>query len=263
MCRFLAYRGEPIFLSDLVCAASHSLVRQSLFAEEGKTGTNGDGFGLSWYGERPQAALYREAGPAWSDENLQALCHHIRSRLFFAHIRASTGASTTRANCHPFAHDNWLFMHNGQVGGYPQIKRDMEAMIPDRLYGSRIGSSDSEAIFLAALANGLSNDPIAAMVRTLRAVHGLMIDAGIAAPLRFTAAVTDGQTVFGLRWASDNRPPSLYYRETSANLVLASEPVDGYKENWREVPKSCSFVAKPGRPISLKYLEDLEVKAAA
>lgn len=263
MCRFLAYRGDPIFLSGLVCAATHSLVRQSLFAEEGKTGTNGDGFGLGWYGERPQAALYREGGPAWSDENLQTLCHHVRSRLFFAHIRASTGASTTRANCHPFAHDNLLFMHNGQVGGYAQIKRGIEAMIPDRLYGSRIGNSDSEAIFLAALANGLSDDPIVAMVRTLRAVHGLMIDAGITEPLRFTAAFTDGQTVFGLRWASDDRPPSLYYRESSANLVVASEPIDGYKANWCEVPKSCSFVANPGRPISLRSLEELTVKVAA
>lgn len=154
-------------------------------------------------------------------------------------------------------------MHNGQVGGYVQIKRDIEAMIPDRLYGSRIGNSDSEAIFLAALANGLSDDPITAMVRTLRAVHGLMIDAGITEPLGFTAAFTDGETLFGLRWASDDRPPSLYYRESSENLVIASEPIDGYKANWSEVPKSCSFVAKPGCPISLKSLEELKVKVAA
>ena len=37
MCRFLAYRGEPIFLTDLVCAPSHSLVHQSLHAAEAKT----------------------------------------------------------------------------------------------------------------------------------------------------------------------------------------------------------------------------------
>jgi hypothetical protein len=54
MCRFLAYRGEPIFLDDLVCAPAHSLVHQSLHAVEAKTGTNGDGFGIGWYGERPE-----------------------------------------------------------------------------------------------------------------------------------------------------------------------------------------------------------------
>lgn len=263
MCRFLAYQGESIFLSELVCEPTHSLVRQSVSAEEGKTGTNGDGFGLGWYGERPDPCVYREARPAWSDENLQGLCRHVRSRLFFAHVRASTGTSTTRANCHPFAHHKWLFMHNGQIGGYTQIRRGVEAMIPDRLYNSRVGTSDSEAIFFAAMANGLSDDPVAALVRTLRAVHGLMIEVGIAEPLRFTAAVTDGKSLFGFRWASDNKPPSLYYRKTSANLVLASEPVDGHRESWREVPKNCSLVASPNGNVTLKLMDDLGVKAAA
>ena len=188
MCRFLAYRGEPIFVSDLVCAPSHSLVHQSLHAVEAKTGTNGDGFGLGWYGERPQPGLYREIRPAWSDENLRSLCEQVRSGLFFAHVRASTGTSTTRANCHPFAHGRHLFMHNGQVGGYARIKRRLEAMIPDDLYEARAGTTDSEAIFLAALANGLAERPVEAMARTLKSVRALMEEAGVEEPLRFTAA---------------------------------------------------------------------------
>ena len=102
MCRFLAYRGEPVFLSDLVCAPAHSLVHQSLHATEAKTGTNGDGFGLGWYGERPEPGLFRDIRPAWSDENLKSLSAQVRSPLFFAHVRASTGTASTRANCHPF-----------------------------------------------------------------------------------------------------------------------------------------------------------------
>src|SRR3712207_8568576 len=87
----------------------------------------------------------------------------ICSRIFFAHVRASTGTSTTRANCHPFAHGRHLFMHNGQIGGYARIKRRLEATIPDALYDARLGTTDSEAIFLAALANGLEENPVAAM----------------------------------------------------------------------------------------------------
>src|SRR6478609_6516783 len=160
MCRFLAYRGEPIFLTDLVCAPSHSLVHQSLHAAEAKTETNGDGFGIGWYGERAEPGLYREVRPAWSDENLRSLCDQVRSGLFFAHVRASTGTSTTRANCHPFAHGRHLFMHNGQIGGYGRIKRRLEALIPDHLYDTRFGTTDSEAIFLLALANGLAEEPL-------------------------------------------------------------------------------------------------------
>jgi glutamine amidotransferase len=74
MCRFLAYVGEPIFLADLVCAPTHSLIHQSMHADEGKTPTNGDGFGLGWYAEREEPGLHREIRPAWSDENLRSLC---------------------------------------------------------------------------------------------------------------------------------------------------------------------------------------------
>src|SRR5215210_3077918 len=90
MCRFLAYRGEPTFLADLVCAPARSLVHQSLHAAEAKTETNGDGFGIGWYGDRPDPGIYRDVSPAWSDENLVNLCQQVRARTFFAHVRAST-----------------------------------------------------------------------------------------------------------------------------------------------------------------------------
>src|SRR5918997_783073 len=185
MCRFLAYSGEPVFLSSLVSAPAHSLVHQSLHAAEAKTGTNGDGFGIGWYGERAEPGLYREVRPAWSDENLRSLCDQVRSRLFFAHVRASTGTSSTRANCHPFAYGRHLFMHNGQIGGYQRIRRRIEELIPDEFYDHRLGTGDSEAIFLAALAEGLPDDPIPAMARPLRRVRHLMDAAGVDEPLRF------------------------------------------------------------------------------
>ena len=59
MCRFLAYHGEPILLETLVASPSHSLIKQSQHAAEGKTETNGDGFGVGWYGERSEPGLYR------------------------------------------------------------------------------------------------------------------------------------------------------------------------------------------------------------
>ena len=73
MCRFIAYLGKPIFLDELIAKPRHSLLRQSLRAEEAKTVTNGDGFGIGWYGERPEPAVYREVMPAWSDDNLMSL----------------------------------------------------------------------------------------------------------------------------------------------------------------------------------------------
>ena len=73
-------------------------------------------------------------------------------------------------------------MHNGQVGGWPLVRRCVEAMIPD-------------AIFLAALGAGLDRDPVGAFRRTLEVVKPHMLEAGVTAALRFTAALTDGQTL--------------------------------------------------------------------
>ena len=83
MCRWIAYRGETIPLEQYVTAPAHSLVVQSQRALESTAATNGDGFGMGWYGEHAEPGLYREVRPAWSDENLRYLCRHIRSHLYF------------------------------------------------------------------------------------------------------------------------------------------------------------------------------------
>jgi glutamine amidotransferase len=255
MCRFLAYHGEPILLEKLVASPSHSLIKQSQHASESKTETNGDGFGVGWYGERPEPGLYRELRPAWSDENLWSICAQVRSKLFFAHVRAATGTASTRANCHPFALGRFMFMHNGQIGGYRAIRRRVEALVPDELYHVRTGTTDTEAIFLAAAARGMAADPVAAISQTLALVLEEMQRAGVAAALRFTAALTNGEGIWAFRWASDTVPPTLYYRQTACGLIVVSEPIDDEREDWHAVPAGHALVAAHGTPAELRRME--------
>ena len=176
--------------------------------------------------------------------------------MFFAHVRASTGPALARDNCHPFTVGRQMFMHNGQIGQFCAIKRRVEAMIPDDLYHHRSGTTDSEALFLASFAYGIDRDPIGGMAATLHAVHGLMLKAGLREALRFTACLTDGTDLFAFRWASDGRAPTLYWRQTQGNLVVVSEPLDGDRAQWTEVPQGCVLVARHGRPVVLHSLEE-------
>src|SRR5437764_5779327 len=205
MCRWIAYRGETIALEHYVTAPSHSLIEQSMRALESLSGINGDGFGLGWYAGHEEPGLYREVRPAWSDENLRHLCRHIRSHLFSAHVRASTGNATTRPNCHPFAHGRWMFMHNGQIGEWSLIRRQVEALIPDAYYRSRIGTTDSEAVFLAILGAGGDKDPIGATAQVLATLTDMVSHDSYKEALRFTAALANGSDLYAFRYAANDK----------------------------------------------------------
>lgn len=251
MCRFLAYLGEPIFLEDLVCKPSHSLVRQSLRAVEARTVTNGDGFGVGWYGERESPGVYHEVMPAWSDQNLLALCANVRSRLFFAHVRAATAGGISRQNCHPFQNGPYMFIHNGQIGGYAQVRRALESQLPDALYEHRHGGTDSELLFLLIVARLHEGLAVVDAVRgVLDDTTRLMATRGVDAPLRFAAALADGDQLWAFRWSSDDAPPSLYLKPQRGGCAVASEPLGDDSEAWSPVLPQQMIHLQAGRQTS-------------
>ncbi len=244
MCRWVAYAGPAIFLEDLLFNQEHSLVQQSFAAREARWTTNADGFGVAWYGRRDAPGVFKDILPAWNDANLRAIASHIESDLFFAHVRSSTGTSVARSNCHPFSYRNWTFMHNGQIGGWTICRKDVETLISREHYVHRIGSTDSEALFLAALSNGLTDEPIAAMTRTIAQVIEIMQAHAIDEPLRLSAACTDGTSIWAFRYSSDDQSPSLYYGTPQLHAerlpggavsTIASEPSDSDSGRWHRI----------------------------
>jgi predicted glutamine amidotransferase len=244
MCRWIAYRGRPIFLESLLFEPENSLISQSLRCRKADVATNGDGFGIGWYGARETPGVYRETLPAWNDRNLRSLAHHIQSPLFFGHVRASTGTATARINCHPFHHEKWLFMHNGQIGGYERLRRRLDQLLPDALYAARQGTTDSEFFFYLLFANGLEQDPVAALARSVAQVEEVMRASTIDEPFRLTAALTDGARIFAIRYASDGKPPSLYWCGRGDRLMIVSEPLDAEAHEWNDVPSGHVLVAE-------------------
>jgi glutamine amidotransferase len=221
---------------------------------------NGDGFGLAWYGEREEPGLYRDIYPAWSDPNLRSLTAQVRSHLCLAHVRASTGTATSRNNCHPFAVGRWSFMHNGQIGGYDCFRRDADMMIPEGLYPYRRGATDSEALFLVALAEGLDHDPHGAMMRAIARFEVLSREKGEAPHIRLTAAFTDGRCLYAIRYATDDHAPTLYHRwsDSRQGRAVVSEPLEEGEGGWDRVPAGtfCRFEGdavefRPFAPLSL------------
>ena len=125
MCRWLAYSGKSVRIEELLYRPRHSLIVQSLSSTMGAEPTNGDGFGIGWYGHGDEPGIFHSIEPAWNDRNLHEISKHMESPLVFAHVRASTGSPVQQTNCHPFRYKNWLFMHNGVIHDFAEVKRDL------------------------------------------------------------------------------------------------------------------------------------------
>jgi glutamine amidotransferase len=265
MCRWMAYSGSPLSIEDLLYAPENSLVVQSLHSRLGVEPTNGDGFGVGWYGDGEVPGLYRSIEPAWNDRNLRELAAQMRSRLVLAHVRASTGTPVQQTNCHPFRHGRWLWVHNGALAGFHEMKRDLVLAVDPALYPDIEGSTDSELFFYLALTFGLEDDPPAAVARAVGLIEDVGRRHGQDFPVQMTVATTDGETVWAFRYSSEGRSRSLFHSADISTLraqypdnpvlhrlsddarIVVSEPLGDLRGAWREVPESTCIVLRDGR----------------
>jgi predicted glutamine amidotransferase len=264
MCRWMAYSGDPILVEDVLFRPAHSLIDQSLHSRMGATTTNGDGFGIGWYGDGATPALFKNIEPAWNDQNLRELAAQIRTPILFAHIRASTGTPVQRSNCHPFRHEQWLWMHNGAIRGFHEIKRDLLMAVDPSLYPSIEGSTDSEALFFLALSFGLPEDPFGGVERAVGYVEKVGRAAGVEHPIQMTVATTDGESIWAFRYSSEGQSRTLYFSTAVSALrelhpdvemlqglsdetrLVVSEPLGDLSGAWNEVPEASAGVVRPG-----------------
>jgi len=225
-------------MEPLLYDGPHSLCEQAQHSHKAKLGVHGDGGGLGWYGIPAEPGIYRDAGPAWADPNLRELTRVIQSRVFFAHVRASTGAPNISINCHPFRSGRFLFMHNGQIGGFSQLHRRLLAMLSDDCFNALIGGTDSELLFQLMVSNGLKRDPEKAIRKTIVAVNSLHRSMQIKDAFRATIAISNGKKVWVLRWSSDKYVPSLFLHQGPCGALAVSEPIDEDLSSWKVIPEN-------------------------
>jgi predicted glutamine amidotransferase len=279
MCRWLAYSGSPIGLDDLLYRPEHSLIDQSLHSRLGAETTNGDGFGVGWYGDEGTPGVYRSIEPAWNDRNLRDLAEHIRSPLVFAHIRAAIGSVVQQTNCHPFRYGRWLFMHNGFIGGWSEVKRDLVLAVDPSLYPLIEGSADTEVLFYLALTFGLEDDPAAGVGAAVGLVEEVGRKHGVEEPIQMTVATSDGTSLWAFRYSSRRESRSLFFSTDVPTLrelhpevevlgelsdesrLIVSEPLRDLPGAWNEVPESSYGIVQEGQDELHPFKPEAPAKA--
>jgi predicted glutamine amidotransferase len=265
VCRWLAYSGSPVLIEELLYKPKHSLIDQSLHSRLGATTTNGDGFGIGWYGLGDTPGVFHSIEPAWNDRNLRELARHVSSPRVFAHIRAATGTPVQQTNCHPFRDGNWLWMHNGGIRDFQTVKRDLVLAVDPSFYPGIEGSTDSETFFYLALTLGLKEDPPKAVQDAVGFIEATGRRHGVEHPIQMTVATTDGESIWAFRYSSEGSSRSLFFSTEINTLrmlypddarlqglsdesrLVVSEPLGSLVGAWNEVPESSWGVVKPGR----------------
>jgi glutamine amidotransferase len=256
----MAYLGKTIPLELLLFQVKHNLIDQSMSARSAETPTNGDGFGVGWYGDRDTPGLFRSIRPAWNDFNLRDLAANIRSPLFLAHVRATSQATVQETNCHPFRFGRWLFVHNGEITAIEKLRRDLLIDVDPGLFPFVLGSTDSELMFFLALTFGLQSDPLEALARMVGRIEDAGRRHGIEQAMWMTVGVSDGQSLWAVRYASDGDAPTLYHSRDADEIarvhpevaerigpaahVIVSEPLGAIAELWTSVPQSTAVVVR-------------------
>lgn len=259
MCRLVAYAGPPMELRPLVFGGTHSLFRQSWAPREMLHGSvNADGYGVGWYHEGEPVRLARTV-PIWHEPDLEALLGAVRSPLAVALLRNATpGLPVDLAGVPPLVLDRWTFGLNGFVGGFREDAMwRLHRQIPRELYGQLRGTSDTEALFLLAVAELRDGaGPGEALRRVRDRVSELVGKRGEEAQLNMILG--DGREITLLRTSSTDRANSLYTTHGHAlaprGSLAASEPLDD-EEAWTPVPVHSLVRLRPDGPPQVEALD--------
>ncbi len=212
MCRFTMYLGPSIRLSSLVVEPKHSIIDQSFHSSSQEEPLNGDGFGIAWYAPEmaQEPALFRSVTPAWNNNNLLELARVVQSHLIFAHVRAATKhGGQSEANCHPFRSGRHAFMHNGDVGDFPVLRRPLLNSVGDRAFASVQGNTDSEHLF-ALVIDELEKTSATGIEKLAAALQGAVARVvelgrrhGNGAFSYLNLALTDGECAVACRYTTE------------------------------------------------------------
>lgn len=283
MCRFTFYRGPTLDLSSLLTEPDNSVIHQSYDARERAEPLNGDGFGVAWYEpDDPVPGLFRSISPAWSNQNLRHLARVVESRCILAHVRAaSEGLEVIEPNCHPFVHDHLALMHNGEIGGFREVRRPLLAGLSDEAFHCVRGTTDTEHLFALVL-DELARESTdrgcvamaAALERAVRRVEALVAEEGSGEASRLNVLLSDGRAAVVTRYASEDAGAAetlhlsegrryacedgvcrmLEGEEHEHAVLVSSEPLSA-GESWRPVPENHVVLVSDELEVRTRPLE--------
>ena len=126
------------------------------------------------------------------------------------------------------------------------------------------GSTDSEVLFHLALAHGLERDPVTALQAAIGFAEKTLRRNSIVPALQASIGISDGETLWALRYSTEGRSRSLFHSTDVDTLkmlhpdnprlqmlqegdrLVVSEPLADLPGAWEEIPESTALVITRG-----------------
>ena len=145
MCRLYGFRSTaPRKIECELIRSQNSFIVQSQHDEDGHM--NAHGWGLAAYVDgRPY--IRKQPKPAYESEDFRWAAAEIFSKNVLAHVRRATVSPMTIENTHPFRHNDWTFVHNGEIVAFEEVRGYLLEGMTTTLRASLEGETDSEHIF--------------------------------------------------------------------------------------------------------------------
>lgn len=270
MCRLYGFiSNAPRKVECELVASQNALLAQSMKDERGMS--NPDGWGLGSYRDN-HPSVTRQPRAAYEGEEFRWAAAEVHSADVMAHVRRATIGSTHIDNTHPFRHGDWLLSHNGNMGAFDSIRRQMlDAMEPEYRDAIR-GTTDSEAVFHLLLSIRDRN-PDVSLAQLLRETINLLRkwseEADPMAEVALNLLLTDGQRLAGSRFGRSLwylRRKAVHRCEICGELHIKEDPGDRYRavvvasepitsdEEWREFPEASLFHVDQRYDVQIEYL---------
>ena len=224
MCRLYGHiAARPLPLSGMLLDQPHALVTQSCGDWRGER--HRDGWGIGYFENgRPQVIRRPTAAP--EDEEFTAAARRIESFVAVAGTSPGVGRRSVRGQrADPFTYGSWIFVHNGTVTGFDQLRRQLVDETDSDLQRHVLGTTDSEQVFVWLLsrlrrAGEAAEGPCG--ICNSWCANGLgdpcprRADAATqpAEPTRLNFVLTDGVVLFASRWKH-----SLYWTNQAGPLA--------------------------------------------
>jgi predicted glutamine amidotransferase len=256
---WIAWHGQPLQIERLLFNARGGLIDRAQ-----RSGNQGTGFGIGWYGTGDGPGVYQSALPPWDDGGLRNLARHVSSPLFIAHLGSTAAPAVIQ-------YGRWLFVHDGEVSRFDEIKPELLAAVNPSLINALGGSTDSEVLLALAITFGLSDDPVAGLERAVGFVEAISERHGVSSAVQASIGLSDGESLWAVRYCTRGPAPPLF---ASADVqaarmlypdrpliqllkdddhLIVSEPLADIPGAWDKLSEASAAVIRAGRSERLMF----------